>query len=155
MSTDQAGFATINFNVKQTAAALRKDLRERFGGAFSVRMARGTAYGWLDVEWTDGPTTAMVREVCDRYRSERFDGMDDAYHAVEPTLYLVDGVPTVKRYSSCGINTQRSLSPTALAWAQTEVERQPERWTNDYDTPGETYYACRKLLNGTDLTHAL
>lgn len=145
-------FPTVSYDVKQTAAALRKALRDEFGGVtFTVRMARGTAYGWLDVGWADGPTVNAVRKVCDRFESERFDGMDDSYHAVEPTMFLIDGVPTVVRYSCRGVTTQRDLSPEALAWAAAQVAANPGRWEHDYDTPGETYYACRRLLQDTDL----
>ena len=54
----------MSATVRETAAALRKALREAFPGArFSVRMASGTAYGWLSVSWTDGPTVEQVDAV--------------------------------------------------------------------------------------------
>lgn len=146
----------IDYDVKQTAAELRKALRQRFPGArFSVRMDRGTAYGWLAVSWTDGPADRDVRGVCVEFESERFDGMDDSYHRVEPTLYMVDGVPTEIRYSSCGINTQRTLSAEAVAWGAEQHRANPNAYPSRY--PGETtdYQAAWLVCMDLDLTGAM
>ncbi len=106
--------------VKETAAALRKALREAFPGVkFSVRMATGTAYGWLSLSWTDGPTSAQVRKIAANFESERFSGMDDSYHST-----------AVTQWSCCGITEQRSISPDRIAEAVAMIER---------DTDGEAF----------------
>lgn len=112
--------ATKPATVKETAAALRKALRETFPGTkFSVRMSPGTGHGWLHVTYTDGPTTEAVRAVTDQFESSRFDGMDDAYHQ------------TANQQWSCrGVNTFRSFSQEAIDAATPLVE-----WTTD----GEPY----------------
>lgn len=98
--------------VKETAAALRKALKAAHPETkFSVRMATGTAYGWLRVAWTDGPTATQVDEIIKPFVSRRFDGMDDAYHATGVT-----------EWSCCGVNTTRTLSPEAVEQALSLVE---------------------------------
>ena len=80
-------------DVKTTAAAMRAELRRTWPGTrFSVRMARGTGYGWLSVSWTDGPTDREVRAITARYQSQRFDSTDDAYRATDVTDWTCDGV---------------------------------------------------------------
>ena len=146
-------FKTKRYSTKETAAALRKDLRNRWPGAkFSVRMATGTAYGWLDVSWTDGPNSRDVDTACRGYESSRFDGMDDAYHRVEATMYMIDGEPAVIEWGSCGINTHRAYSSGAKRWASEIVARDPGRYESPYDNPGSTYYAEQRVLDETDLT---
>ena len=104
---------TRRATTKETAAALRSELRRSFPGvAFSVTMDRGTAYGWLSVRWTDGPAYDVVRGICDRYESSRFDGMDDGYHATGNS-----------QWSCCGVICERSYSAGAMSWAVGLIER--------------------------------
>lgn len=104
---------TETLSTKATAAALRKALRIMFPKAkFSVTMARGTAYGWLDVNWTDGPTTDEVDQVCARFESSRFDGYDDSYHRTGND-----------EYSCCGINTHRMISDEIIARGVALIQR--------------------------------
>lgn len=99
-------------SVKQTAAAMRKELRGTYPGTrFSVRMSPGTGHGWIDVAWEDGPTTDQVDEVLDPFQSSAFDGMSDTYRAREQTGPI--------RYSCCGVLTSRRMS---LAAARTVAE---------------------------------
>lgn len=94
-------------DVKQTAAAMRKALAVAFPGVkFSVRMSRGTGYGWLDVSWQDGPTVRLVEAVVRRFESERWSGMDDSYRQVSQTGPV--------RYSCCGVATHRRMSAEAM-----------------------------------------
>lgn len=92
--------------VKQTAAAMRKELRETFPGtAFSVRMSTGTGHGWVSAAWEDGPTATQVEDVLAPFQSSVFDGMDDTYKVIEQTGPM--------RYSCCGVNTARRMSTAA------------------------------------------
>lgn len=91
--------------VKETAAAVRKALRAEYPDArFSVRMATGTAHGWLDVSWTDGPRDGAVRDFVARFESSRFDGMTDSYTNTGNSAW-----------NCCGINTHRSYSDEFIA----------------------------------------
>lgn len=91
---------TERASVKDTAAALRRHLRNAFPGTrFSVTMERGSAYGWIHVSWTDGPRWAEVRPITERYESSRFDGRDDGYHATGNS-----------RWNCCGVSTHRAMS---------------------------------------------
>lgn len=143
------------FSVKETAAELRTALRAAFPGVkFSVRMSRGTGHGWLSVSWTDGPTEPEVRAINNGFRSSYFDGQDDGYHRIEPTLYArEDGTLYEPRYSCRGINTSRHYSDQAEAWAARVAVPGSEWWREDvapqmYDP---AYYGTRALLSGTDL----
>lgn len=100
-------------DVKQTAAAIRTALRAEFPGcAFSVRMDRGTSYGWISVSWTDGPSDMRVRRVVEGFESSRFDGMDDSYHSTGVT-----------EWTCRGVNTSRRISREALDRALGMIER--------------------------------
>lgn len=75
-----------------TAKLLRLELKNRLPGVkFSVRKGAGTASGWLNVSWTDGPEYAHVREVADQFRGEQFNGQTDNYDQLD-TPYLVSGI---------------------------------------------------------------
>ncbi|MFC8797283.1 LPD29 domain-containing protein [Promicromonospora sp. NPDC057138] len=93
-------------DAKRSAAALRSDLRRRFPGTqVSVRMATGTAYGWVDVSWTDGPRELTVGRIGFEYQSEQFDGSDDAYRQVnthQSTRYGLSGVLTRREIGTAG-----------------------------------------------------
>lgn len=67
------------------AKALRAELKAAFPDAkFSVRARTASLMSAIDVKWTDGPTTAAVKAVADKYQYGHFDGMDDSYHMSNP-----------------------------------------------------------------------
>lgn len=67
---------------------LKKTLRKEFPGVkFSVRGDRGTAYGWANIKWTDGPTEAMVKSIASPFATQGFDGMTDSTYSTGNTLY--------------------------------------------------------------------
>lgn len=157
MTTTAPGYEVREFNVKETAAEVRKALRAEFPGVkFAVRMSRGTGYGWLRCSWTDGPTSDQVRPILARFESSRFDGFDDAYHTVEPTLYArEDGTLYEPRYSCCGINWQRDYSPEAEAWATQTAGPDTIWWARVEHYGHPEYDAPRRLLADTDLTNGI
>jgi len=145
-------FRVIKYGVKETAVELRKALKVEFPGVkFSVRMARGTAYGYFDVSYTDGPPEAVVRKVTSRFQSSYFDGMDDSTKFIPPKMYMIDGEPAILEYTCDGASPSRHLSPAALAWAERVAAADPGKWASPYDHDGDTYYAARKVLAETDL----
>lgn len=110
---------------KITAAAARQTLQAGFPGVkFSVRCSRGTGWGYISCDWTDGPTVDLVeRHLWDNHPIPRLCG-----------AWLV----------------QRSYSPGAEDWAHAQVQAHPDRYTHDYDHGGSTYYAERSALAGRD-----
>ena len=104
----------------ETAAALRKRLRLLWPDTkFSVRKERGTAAGWLDVQWTDGPSGRQVKEVGEKFCSSWHDG-DGVYRPQDSTelVSLKAGeLPELVAYRARGIAPARRLSPEALAYA--------------------------------------
>ena len=55
---------------KGAAAAMRKDLKKAFPGIkFSVTIGRGTGRAFIDCDWTDGPSEALVAGVVGFYDS--------------------------------------------------------------------------------------
>ncbi|MEL4506266.1 LPD29 domain-containing protein [Luteococcus sp. H138] len=111
-------------SVKETAAAMRKALRQQFPETkFRVTMSRGTGYGWIDVRWTDGPTSEQVRAVTRQFQDSYFDGMDDSYHSIQ-------GRP----YRCCGVTDQRDYSPERKQWADAQVTK--NETTGEWWIPG-------------------
>lgn len=112
--TTQSGVEGRGLTVKETAAAMRRELREVFPGVrFSVRMTRGTGYGWLAVTWEDGPTRSEVEAVTRAFQSLAFDGMDDAYHSTGVT-----------RYSCTGVNHSRVMGEAGAQWVADRINAQ-------------------------------
>lgn len=150
-----------NYDTKQTAALIRADLKAAYPTVkFSLRIARGTAYGYMDATWTDGPYAPAVDAICNGYRSERFDGMDDSHHVIPPTMYAnPDGTYTEHRYSCRGVLTRRDISPEAQAWAESVAVRGSQWWPigvdwEEYirDDNARVRHAARQLLDGINLT---
>jgi hypothetical protein len=74
---------------QQTAKVLRTVLREKFPGVkFSVRLARGTAYGSANVSWWLGPSREAVAEVVEPFRGESFDGLTDSTVHLPPAALV-------------------------------------------------------------------
>lgn len=125
MSTRHLASASrpVTHDNKQTAAAMRSALRKSFPAVkFSVRMSSGTAAGWINVSWTDGPTVRQVEAITSTFESSRFSGMDDAYHSTGND-----------QWSCCGVLTSRSISPERIAEAvaMIELDCEGERFISD------------------------
>lgn len=117
----------MTISTKEVAALMRKDLRERFPHTkFSVRCATGTAAGWIDVSWTDGPVERDVEPLVRSYQSSQFNGMTDSYDQLEDDLISVDPaqMPVLRHYFCCGVNTHREVSPAAHVRVVHEMVRQ-------------------------------
>lgn len=58
-------------NSREHAPLIRKALKKTFPSVkFTVRCNTGTAYNWIDVRWTDGPTEASVKEAIGHLHNE-------------------------------------------------------------------------------------
>lgn len=103
---------------------LRRELKQWWPAVkFSVRRGRGTAYGWADVRWTDGPSERAVKSVCQQYQSQYFDGMDDGYHATGNSL--PEGCTGLS-----GVGVHRSYSDRFIARVREEAIRQHPELTD-------------------------
>lgn len=112
-------------STKDTAKLLRQGLKNEFPGiAFRVTMGRGTAASWLHVHYTDGPTEAALREFVFRYQGQKFNGLTDAYEAIENRVIAFDGtdVPEEIHFQVAGITESRAHSPAAWLFAQAIVD---------------------------------
>lgn len=78
------------------AENIRKELKKAFPGfKFSVK----SDYNSVDIRWSCGPTTRQVKEIVDKYKAGRFDGMSDIYeYDADSTFADVFGDP---KYVSC------------------------------------------------------
>lgn len=147
-------FDRVEYSVKETAAAMRKALRTAFPGVkFSVRMSRGTGHGWLSATYEDGPRLADVEPIAHGFQSSHFDGMDDSYHRIEPTLYArEDGSMYEVRWSCRGANVSRRYSDEATTWADTVAVQGSYWWPDGVDLwRNSAYYSSLQLLAGIDL----
>jgi len=110
---------TRTLTPKEAARLLRRDLRRAWPGVrFSVRCDRGTAASWINVRWTDGPTSAQVDRIASNYEGRHFDGTIDGYRDMPDRLLVgTSGVVRVVSYVD-GINCHREVSDAALATIQ-------------------------------------
>lgn len=75
----------------ETAKLMRGALKAKFPGVkFSVRSHVYSGGASINVNWTDGPTEAMVEEVTKSFAGGGFDGMIDMAYNVQSWL-LPDG----------------------------------------------------------------
>jgi hypothetical protein len=112
---------TDYISTKETAKLVRQALKNAFPGVkFSVRMSTGTASAWMNVSWSDGPTTHDVDAITARYEGRKFNGMTDGYDDAGPALVAFDGeeVPREVRYTCDGINTHRDYTAAGYIVAQ-------------------------------------
>lgn len=120
-------------DTKATAAAMRSALRNAFPGTkFSVRMDRGTAYGWITVSWEDGPTAKDVEAITYRFQSSRFSGSDDSYHSTGVT-----------EWSCCGVGISRHISRDRMEAAKRTIRtnRQGDRYISEAGVTAWEVYA--------------
>ena len=88
---------------------IKKLLQKHFNYPFSVRRGRGTAYHWIHVSWTDGPTDEAVRGFVGTFNdTSRDDIMTDLWVGSQYT------------------NESRHHSKEAYLWAVAEIEKEYE-----------------------------
>lgn len=146
----------ISYDVKQTAAALRKALKTAFPAVkFSVTMSRGTGYGWLDCGWTDGPSEKQVTAITEQFESSRWQGDERGYGNVEPTLLMNEDGGTVEHhYRCCGVETHHHISEAAYTWGEANM---PDEFAENLNAtyPHHTHPMCVRtwlLTEAVDLT---
>jgi len=83
-STGAVG-AVKEYGLNDSIKNLRQALKYSFPKTkFSVTRGTGTAYGYVSINWTDGPTQTQVDEVADVWEGEGFDGMQDMMYNKGP-----------------------------------------------------------------------
>jgi len=144
----------IDYSIKETAAALRRALKAEFPGIkFSVRMARGTGYGWFDVDWTDGPTWKQVKPIIDTFQSYDYDHYHDVRVPREPVMLIgTDGLVVEHRYCGRGVVDQRDFSAEARAWAEANMPAEFEAMMAEKWPCIGHDLAITEFLAATDLT---
>jgi hypothetical protein len=97
---------------------IRKQLTAAFPGVkFAVRSSRFSGGDSINVRWTDGPTSAQVKSIVDRYRAGDFDGMTDSYeYRHDPWTDLFGDAKYV--------STRREWSDTVIAATLDRVARE-------------------------------
>lgn len=104
-----------NDALNAAAKNIRIELKRAFPKVkFSVRSERFSMGDAIRISWTDGPTTAQVDEIADRYTAGSFDAMQDMY--VNSRSAWKDAFGDAKY-----ISTSRTNSPAAIASAQRTV----------------------------------
>jgi len=74
-----------HLDTTEVASMVRGILKQAFPNTkFSVRSDKYSMGSSVDVHWTDGPTTAQVQPICDRFAGSGFDGMQDLKYSLEP-----------------------------------------------------------------------
>lgn len=74
------------------AKLLRAELKRAFPGTkFSVQLSRGTAYGYCDVTYKDGPALSEVDRIADGFEGRGFDGSIDMAYSKETSYCPVHG----------------------------------------------------------------
>lgn len=92
-------------NHAAAAKLIREDLKEAFPGTkFRVKARGYNTHDAIDVDWTDGPSTALVAPLLRKYQEGDFDGMIDLYEYTN----LREDVPQVNY-----VHTQRESSNAA------------------------------------------
>lgn len=150
---------TIQANPKTSSHALgaknlRLELARAFQGVkFSVKSDSFSGGDSIDVDWTDGPTTAEVKQVADRYMEGSFDGMTDSYN------YDSDRVFTDVFGGAKYVQEQRKASPdfirrVALSMGYSEEAVSFDEWGNLKMTAGydEERRVMREVHETTDTT---
>lgn len=80
---------TTYLTVTDTAKMLRTELKALFPETkFSVRSSKYAGGASINVQWTDGPTEAMVKPTLNKFAGATFDGMTDMKEYKDP----VDGI---------------------------------------------------------------
>lgn len=92
---------------QSTTKEIKKALVSNFNHPFSVTRGRGTAYHWINISWTDGPSDKAVRDFCFKFNdSSRDDIQTDLWCGSQYTT------------------EHRENSVQAFQWAVNEIEKE-------------------------------
>lgn len=135
----QTGPDTSSSGSKLVAVNLRRQLKKAYPGVkFSVTMQ---GYDSVSIIWTDGPTTAEIREIAGMYQAGSFDGMNDIYeYSRSPWTTVFGGskyVSHARKHSVESLRTAVAAVCKDFGWAPVEVKTHSDgsAWVNlgDFD----------------------
>lgn len=99
--------------VAEAAKDLRAALKRHFPNVtFSVRSHSYAGGASIRVSYTNGPKTADVDKIAQRFSGATFDGMTDLKSSREAVLVGEDGTMRTVRYGSDYVFVERNISPT-------------------------------------------
>ena len=143
-----------------TAKLLRAALKEAFPGVkFGVRSSVYSGGASIYVKWTDGPTGAQVKAICDKFEGAYFDGMIDykgtQYHSLDGQAvhFGADFIFGNRDYSDALL--ERAIATVAAAYGGCEpvtVEdwRKGLAWGWKNSGGCDLHQAVRDWLGGRD-----
>src|SRR5258708_4615830 len=100
----------------ETAKLVRSELAKRFPGVkFGVRSKVYSMGASIDVRYVDGPPTAEVKVVTDRFEGATFDGMQDLKSYHDSVLH-----GEAVSFGADFIFVWRDLSPSAVSQVKKE-----------------------------------
>lgn len=98
-------------SLNAAAKNIRIELARAFPGIkFSVKSRRFSGGDAIDVSWIDGPVSAQVDEIIDRYSAGSFNGSDDSYNYARNAWIEAFG-------DAKYVHSQRSMSDAAIGRA--------------------------------------
>lgn len=110
-----------SISLVDTAKMLRGALKAEFPGTkFSVRSKSYSGGASITASWTDGPTSAAVQKVCDRYNGAEFDGMIDLKSYKDSIITTADGMETVS-FGADYVFTRREFSDEFMATCEEQI----------------------------------
>lgn len=107
MSTTSATYVSPADTAKLLRAALKRDFP---GVKFSVTSKRYAGGASINVSWVDGPRSADVDKVAQRYSGASFDGMVDLKSYHESWLRDADGEPQRVHFGADYVFCHRTIS---------------------------------------------
>lgn len=88
--------ASVYIGATDTAKLIRAALKSKFSSVkFSVRTSKYAGGASIQIDWTDGPTAAMVEAVIAPFEGAGFDGMED-YKYSKGAWLLPDGTAALR-----------------------------------------------------------
>lgn len=93
-----------------TAKAIRQDLKKAYPlTKFQVCSDSFTGGTSVAIEWLDGPTSDMVKELVDKYQYGHFDSMQDIYVSYSNQIKGLPQVKYVQVRREISIDTQSKM----------------------------------------------
>jgi len=123
------------------AKNIRIELKKAFPSVkFSVRSSTYSGGDSVDIGWTDGPTTEMVKKITDKYQEGSFDGMTDSYD------YSKHREWTDTFGGSKYVMENRSISPETFQKVADELNYGPAVWNeNQGEFSGVDYETSQSI----------
>ena len=133
-----------------TAKLLRSALKAQFpNDKFSVRSDTYAGGASIRVRWVDGSYVADVEKIAKRYEGATFDGMQDLKEYQSDLVYFEgESVPTLVRYGSDFVFTDRDLSPAYVEQLSIEAQKLLDEHS---ETAGQVFALNERMLHGVGL----